>query len=291
MSENPMMPSPPEVLSAIEDWRSLDLRKECRDVIQREFNRIFCHIIQWASSKEIKGGAKYYRVREHHKTWENTSELWEPPKDIAPKGRCNFSGKPMLYVSPYGRTCFEELNVERGKQVYIIKYQKKLEIPVNLRRLYASEAEPKDLSGKPVHTGDDLIAFQVLREFIRSEFMKPVCKKCEGMDYVYNFTESICNFMAMEQKDLDGFVYPSVAKQGGENVTFFPERAREKLDPVDVRIVKLISEDEWYSDPRVDEADWKPILRGKTHFLRGCFKGSIAGDQISWVPCSDLGAF
>lgn len=290
MSEKLVMPIPTKVLAAIEEWRNKDLRKENRDVIQREFNKIFFDIISGVHSKSIDGEKPFYRVREHDKTWETTAELWAPPTDIAKKNRCNFDGEPMLYVSPNGATCFEELDIEKGKQVYVIKYKKKQSTGLKLRRIFGKDL---DLNGKgrQSFSEDGLLSYQIIREFIRSEFMKPVCKKCDGTDYIYNFTASICDFLTMQQDGLDGFIYPSVAKQNDENAAFFPERIKKKLDILDVRIVKLISEDEWYVDSRVDAPLWKPVLRGKTHYLRGCFKGHISGKRIKWEPCSDLGAF
>ena len=293
MTKSQVVPNPTDVLSAIEEWRNLDLRKENKDIIQKEFERVFFDVIQWAPLQNIKGHQAYYRIRKHDKTWENENELWAPSESIARKNRCNFDGEPMLYVSPKASTCFEELGIEAGRQVYIIKYRKRPDIPLKLRRLFSKEADPKDLSGVSVHCGDELIAAQILREFIRSEFMKPFCKnrKCKGTDFIYDFTASICSFMTMQQNDLDGFIYPSVVQQKNENVAFFSEGIREKLEIDGVRIVKLIPEDEWYADPRVDAKIWRPILRGKTHFLRSCFKAETSGEQISWFPCSDLGAF
>ena len=294
------MPSPKEVLDAIDKWRSLYLRTSPPEEIYAKFTEIFYEVITSYHGSSVPGDGylkaneigklvqtkrNFYRIRKSKKMLSSIHDFWAPPKDKAPLNRCNFEGHPMLYISENATTPFEELSVKPDEQIYLIKYSLKLSSSLELSRPFVTDA----LDSYPHDSKEDLIAQRIAREFLRSEFTKPVGK---GTEFLYNLTACICWYM-YKPLPPDGYVYPSIVNANKtSNIALFPA-AQKKLELEDVRIVELTDAAEWCSDPsvNVDDSVWRPILDGKTYFIKSRFQANITGDAVGWSPIDHVGAF
>lgn len=272
MSKKRKMPAPDEVLKAINEWRSLNLISASKEEVSKKFHGVFSNMLKVFVGESSTGGySKFYRIREFEYLIDNVDELWAPPVEKTKKGRCNFSCEPVLYVSTDGANCFEELNISPGEHVYLIRYGKKLG-ELWLRSAYGTSRESAGSEEQVFETKTDNLSYKILREFLRSEFMKPTCQKCDGSDFVYNVTASIIAYLK-SRLDVDGFIYPSAVNVFSKNVSLFPEREKQKLELIDVRIVKLVSNDTY----------------GISY--ETLFKGIVDGDKVSWVSSSGSCSF
>ncbi len=293
------MISPGNVLDAIDKWRALNLRTSSPEEIHVKFNEIFYDVITSYHGLSILGDSSweqneggylarkninFYRIRRSNKILNSIDDFWAPPADKAQTNRCNFEQHPMLYMSKKAITPFEELSVQANEQIYLIKYFLKPDSNLELCRTFIP-GSLKTYYG----TEGDLISERIIREFIRSEFTKPVGK---GTEFLYNLTACICQYMHGKLPS-DGFIYPSIVNANGtSNIALYPD-AQEKLGIEDVRIVELIDADEWCSDPSINVADsvWRPILNGKAYFIKSRLIADISNPAIGWNPCDHTGAF
>ena len=279
------LPRPNEVLDAIDKWRELDLRGSAAEMISAEFNKLFSQMINTASSATLLAPKTFYRIRRSKRMLGSIDEFWAPSKDDAKKGRCGFDGQPMLYLSEDGMTPFEELGVGLYEQVYAVKYNIKPEEELDLRYPFVpwSDSWPKMLPE------ECLIAERIMREFVRSEFMKPVG---QGTEFLYNLTASICWFMHTHMHGrADGISYPSIVHGSHRNNVALYPGAQKKIEIADVRIVEVVNVGEWYGGGRVLTSHFHPVLNEKTRYVNSCFKGCIKDRLVSWEPCAELGDF
>ena len=169
-------------------------------------------------------------------------DCYEPPQDmihaIGP-GRLNRPGEQILYTAN-GRAgwatmaCFEELCIEENEWFMIIEYEatevfsaamigpKRFDSPENEHELSDEEREKSDL----------------LLGFVRSKFQKHIAL---NNNHLYRVTRLIAReFSPGETRRPDIWQYPSVAREGGWNVAFHPNR-RDKLRVRDVKIAKCLA--------------------------------------------------
>jgi hypothetical protein len=296
------LPGPHEVLDAIDQWRELDLRGSSAETVSAEFQKLFSMMINSVHSTTLSAPHSFYRIRRSRRLLSSVDDFGAPPVESAKKSRCGFDGLPMLYLSEDGMTPFEELGVPLHEQVYMVKYGIKPEEKLDLRYPFARLSD--DISSGPSEKW--ILAERIMREFVRSEFIKPVG---DGTEFLYNATASICWFLRTRASgNADGILYPSITLAGHyDNVALYPN-SQSKVEIVDVRIVELVKEDEWISSGRDLASHFHPsfgrvrqrssrgrILLSKLNdnplYVNCCFRGHISGQNVGWEPCTELGSF
>lgn len=176
------LPHPSQVLECIEKWRNLDLRKEEDSEIDKKLSSFLDSLETFTVSSVKQNWFKLWRLRKFNYLIKDVSECWEPPAMNSTMGRCNAKGSPVLYVSVNLKTPFEELLIQPNEQVYLIMY-KQIE-RLNLKRIISKDFKLTDKNGKPVYDDDSMLSYQILREFVRSEFLKPVRKGTEYLQRI-----------------------------------------------------------------------------------------------------------
>jgi hypothetical protein len=261
------MVSPKEALDAIDQWRDLDLISADKKTVVEHFKRIFGPALPvFKSGYTLPRDSSFYRVRRLEYEIKDVRELWAKKSDV-PMSRCNFAGDPALYVSTDPVGCFDELNVGLCEQVYFITYAKKKGVPIYVRLPFGDDLHKHNMAKDVLESNDDTVSYRILREFLVSEFMKPTCPKCDGSNFLYNVTASICAHMKGSIQ-IDGFSYPSAVNIHSKNVAFFAE-AEQKLEIKNVEVLELVG-------------------RSKAGDIT-CHRKSVwerDGDTVSWKPQS-----
>ena len=182
-----VLPHPSYVLECIEKWRNLDLRKKEDSEIDKDLSSFLDSLETFGVSIVEKNWFKLWRLRKFNYPIKDVSECWEPPAVNSTMGRCNAKGLPVLYVSEKLKTPFEELVIQSNEQVYIIMYKQIKRL--NLKRIISKEFKVTDTNGKTFYDNNSMLSYQILREFVRSEFLKPVGN---GTEYLHRISGSMC---------------------------------------------------------------------------------------------------
>lgn len=275
------LPNPSQVMQSIEKWRNLDLRKKTDSEIDLELSEFLYSLETYPVSTTQKSFFKLWRVRRFNYLFKEISECWEPPPSKTPMGRCNAEGSPVLYVSEELNTPFEELNIDLYEQFYAIKYEC-LE-HLNIENIVPKDFESKDEDGTPIYDKESMLSYQILREFVRSEFLKPVGK---GTEYLHRISASMCRVW-FHNNDSDGWLYPSIPSPLEKNVAIKPDSARKKLKIVDVRIARLVPKDEVKNHK--DKFIKHPFYPWARVAIETDFIGKFVDNKINWLPSNDLG--
>lgn len=275
------LPSPAHVMACIEKWRSLDLRKKTDSEIDIELSALLDSLETYMVSSVQKHLFKLWRIRKFNYLFKDISECWAPPAEKTHMGRCNTAGTSVLYVSENLRTPFEELNIQPEEQFYAIKY--KTINSLNLKRVVSKEFEATDSEGRPIYDSESMLSYQILREFVRSEFLKPVGK---GTEYLHRISASMCKLW-FDDNESDGWLYPSVQSPSDTNIALKHESAKEKLVIEDIRIARLVYKDNVSNHKQ--RFGSHPFFDMITMAIETDFKGEITEDTISWVPSTDVG--
>lgn len=180
------------------------------------------------------------------------------------------------------KTPFEELFIQLNEKVYVIKY-KQIE-RLNLKRIVSKELNVTDQKGNPIYDKDSMLSYQILKEFVRSEFLKPVGI---GTEYLHRISGSMCRVW-FDTEDSDGWLYPSVQSPDDLNIAIKPESAHKKLKIEDVRIVRMVDKEEVINSGKISESVL-PLFNMMKMVVESIFKGSINENQITWSPSNDLG--
>jgi len=251
----------------------LNINTANKELVLGEFTRIFSKMLGIFRTETTRlSYPAFYRIRYFDYLIGHIDELWAPPPNKTKKGRCNFDQEPVLYVSTDPANCFAELNIQLKQQVYMICYKRKIG-SLSLRAVFGTDLKAIGLEEQIFTNENDTLSYRILREFLRSEFMKPTCRECSGSNFIYNMTASICSLLRAGP-NVDGFVYPSAVNSFNQNVALLPDCAKQKLELQDVRIVKLISNN---ADEVAYEFLFKGILDDKK--------------QVNWIPFSGKGSF
>lgn len=217
------MPAPTVVLQAIEQWRSLDLRRMSQRQVQSEMSMLREIIGPSLLQTRHSSSARYFRVRKckEGESFERIPDLWEPPSERARLGRCNSAGLPVLYCSRNAATALYECHAAPGDEVLVIEYR------ADALRLahVVGDYDVRDASGVQLLSESGLLAYRILREFLRAEFTKPVGT---GTEFLYHISNAICQIWR-QSEDIAGWIYPSVYSPLDENVALIPERARASM--------------------------------------------------------------
>ena len=220
------MPQPMAVLEAIEDWRSLDLRTATFDGIVASMEALRDKLAFGVVQRSSSIPRKLWRVRKRtgEERFDRVGDLWEPPGSNAKLNRCNQTGSPLLYCSKDLATALDECDIAEEDQLLLVKYRPST--PLRLNRLVGN-FDPNPADGDPVIVGDGLLAYRIMREFLRAEFTKPVG---EGTEALYKVSAAVCHVWAGGD-DSDGWIYPSIRSplEGNDNLALDPRSARSKL--------------------------------------------------------------
>lgn len=275
------LPKPSQVLECIEKWRNLDLRQKTDEEVDEELSDFLDTLETYPMSTKQTHFFKLWRVRKFNYLFKDISECWEPPSSVTPLGRCNAEGSPVLYVSEELNTPFEELNIGFNEQFYSIKY--KTVEHLNIKDIVPKEFESKDKDGNPIYDKESMLSYQILREFVRSEFLKPVGK---GTEYLHRISASMCRIW-FHNNNSDGWLYPSVQSPLEKNVAIKPESAKKKLEILDVRIARLVPKDKVTNHK--DKFIKHPFYNAARIAIETDFIGKIENKKINWEPANDLG--
>lgn len=183
----------------------------------------------------IPASTRFYRVR---KITDETpicppenmrfiGDCWEPPGLALPMGRLNREGIPVLYACAEPLVAFEETHIADGELCSLIVY----ESVSHLTMVYVGT--PPAQEG---YSDEELTKLHIIQDFLETEFTRDVGV---GTEYLYTISNRIADDLFPVIPDLhDGWVYPSVALKGHQNVCFTLE-AKSKLILVGVRICSV----------------------------------------------------
>lgn len=277
-----ILPSPEHVMECIEKWRSLDLRKSTDEEIDAQLSGLLDSLGTYSVSTVQTTPFKLWRIRKFNYLFKEVAECWEPPASKAPMGRCNSAGSPVLYVAKDLETPFEELNVQQGEQVYLIKY--KAIQSLSLKKIVPEDFIATDSNKKPIYDRESMLSYQILREFVRSEFLRPVGS---GTEYLHRISSSMCRVWLNDEQS-DGWIYPSVQAPSKYNIALKPSSARKKLQIDDVKIVRLVPKEN--VENHIDKFRSHPFYNLISMAIEADFKGKIDDGELNWVPVIELGA-
>lgn len=275
------MPHPSIVLECIESWRNIDLRKLSDNDIDQQLSQFLNKLGVYTVHSLNTRPFKLWRIRRFDYLFKEINECWEPPKNKTAPGRCNAKGSPVLYTSEDLETPFEELDIRANEQVYAIKYEAIEDL--NVKRIIPKDFIEKDENGNPLYDSESMISYQILREFVRSEFLRPVGK---GTEYLHKISSAMCRVW-FHSDESDGWIYPSVQTPSKNNFALKPESARKKLKINSVRIVRLVEKE--HVKNHIDKFKSHPFYNLISMAIETDFKGEIKGDCISWKPSTEIG--
>ena len=202
------LPKPSHVQECIEHWRSRDLRRATDAEIEASFaeltDKMGSSVIQRSTSSPT-----LWRVRRNGIRFNSPSDFWSPPPESTKLGRCNVAGEAVLYCARSAITAIDELVLNVGDEIVLINYGSR---DIRLDRI-VGWFDPNPEAGERILEGDDLCSYRILREFLFSEFTKPVGV---GTEFLYRLSAAVCRVWTVP--DSDGWRYPSVKSFGGENV-------------------------------------------------------------------------
>ncbi len=206
------MPAPGRVLECIEEWRALDLRSATDAQVERHLSKLIKDLGEYTTSAITRRGyTKFYRVRPLDESfpWTSPGDFYYTPPERTKRGRCNLPSDPVLYCCPKKVTALQETLTGIGQatpanRFAMIEYAVLGEF--SLAQL-VGPFDPNPRKGPPILSGQELLSAQILREFIRAEFTKPVGA---GTEYLYLISAAICRVW-FDPQEYQGWKYPSVA--------------------------------------------------------------------------------
>ena len=160
-------------------------------------------------------GTLFYRVRADDNL-DSVNDLWEPPSELRQMGR---AGDSALYVALEGNTAIAEKNMQSAERDFAIILYKAAK-PINGIVFF-----------EDVHYND---MGKCLRELCLEVLYRP-CITDEDYAMTNFILQNFLNHPSDDRMESQDMVcYSSVARSGGTNVAFNAERAREKLDILNV---------------------------------------------------------
>jgi RES domain-containing protein len=188
------------------------------------------------------------RVRATGDTWGLTADqLGAPPPERARAGRMNPAGIPYLYVALDEATALAETVSSPPVEVIVATFRASRELTVidlsNLPPLPSVFDQERRM---------DREGLMFLEAFVR-EISKPVRKDgAEHIDYVPS--QVVCEYFAQVFKAadpggrIDGLLYPSAVRPGGENLVLFPTERRwaSEFDAVSFICANTYQLNDWF---------------------------------------------
>jgi hypothetical protein len=266
---------PARIMEIIEEWRHLDFKEISHEEIDKKLKKLIDSFKVISVSGYRSTPQKLWRIRPCNNLKTNISEFWEPPKEKTPLGRCNIEKEPVLYVSENSVTPFEEMKIKQysaTEECYFANI-----VPEN------SEPRNVDAPGSPLlYEGDELVSYQILRDFIRTEFLKPVGEGTdgEGTQFLHRISSSICRTWFGDDQ-YDGWRYPSVHMLKNKNIAIKPEKAHKKLRITKIEIVIMIPH-ELIPNSCTDESHPLVKMYKNAYNVRCLYEGKISGDMVEW---------
>ena len=222
------------LIQNINNFKNLDLKTVDDKELLGMVNLIVTNNI--VSSKVANEGAIFYRARNKtftiendgrttHDVFQSFSEVWYPhPKYLNKLGRLNLARQPMFYASQDAITPIHEIRSENGNQFAIMKYQVKkgqsLQLAVIALNSYEELIKSTKENFRYNWTKKGKKNWRIINDFLKGEFTKHVS---EGHEYEYRSTNALLG--SFNYPGCDGFVYPSIARNGGYNLAIKPEAA------------------------------------------------------------------
>ncbi len=280
MNENSWkFPAPSKVIELIEEWRNLDFRESSHEEIDSRLQSLIDSFEVISVSGCRITPSRLWRIRPCRELKTSIKEFWEPPKGVTPLGRCNIEKEPVLYVSDSAVTSFEEVKIKPFDTFYLIEFKA-------LEECYFANVVPKELNPKkvdvegqpPLYEGEQLISYQILRDFIRTEFLRPVG---EGTEFLHRVSSSICRTW-FKSGDYDGWRYPSVHLVRNKNIAIKPDKAHKKLKINKIELVIMIPHDLVPNDTG-DTSHPLVKMYETAYNTRVLYEGEIIDDSVKWT--------
>jgi RES domain-containing protein len=197
----------------------------------------------------LDAGSSLFRVRERAEddTWElDPKELGAPPSNLARAGRMNPAGISYLYLAFDQQTAFAETLSSPPCSAAIARF----EVLRDLKVLDLSNlpALPSIFDDEQRWERERLL---FLRQFVEG-ISKPVRK--DGREHVeYVPSQVVSEYFAhvfnyVERPSLDGLIYPSAVRPGGQNLVLFPRKRTsidEMFSQVEYKDAKFITFANW----------------------------------------------
>ena len=150
---------------------------------------------------------------------------------------------------------------------------------MNLKIVVSDQLVAKDQNGTHLYDESSMISYQILREFIRSEFLKPVGK---GTEYLHRISGAICRVW-FGSGEFDGWLYPSVHTPAKNNIALKPESAHRKLEIEQVHIIKFIKKTDAMTNYETS-SKMISFLDNTWGVFEAKHQGHIKNKEITWVP-------
>lgn len=206
-----------------------------------------------------------WRVRRNGVRFDSVRGFWYPAPTIVRQGRCNRAGEPLLYVAPNAITALDEMEVAIGERLVLMRYRCTSQLQID--RVVGYE-DPNPKQGDRILDGDDLLSYQILREFIQTEFTRYVLP---GNEHLYRVSAAICRSWTASESN-DGWLYPSVKSTNRENVALKPTSADNLLVLKHVYLLDV-------TNTRVAKTRFG-LVQGIA--LRGVDSADVTGAVVTW---------
>lgn len=262
---------------AVNKWRDSNFRGLAAAEVDLALSRFLDDIRTYPIVTVQKNYKSLWRVRSSGSRFDHVREFWAPPNEKAQLQRCNEAGSPLLYASEHISTPFSEVEIGLNEVCHLIQYECLSQL--SLVDIIPSPLVPLASDHSPVYDDRSLHAYQILRDFLRDEFMRD---DDEDRKISYNLTSSFCRIWSGGNGH-DGWIYPSVRGGRGLNIALRPDAARLKLRIKKVQIVEL-------SEEVAPSASGKKVigflpgsLRSSAKYITSSMVGLVHGDNISWT--------
>lgn len=253
---------PIEILRHIEEWRTFDLRNSSFDAVEARVKELRDRVGRAIITRRTTSLPKLWRVQRFQpdRDWGRASSVLCRPGGAQSIGRCHGVGDCVLYCATDAATAFEEVRDVRavpGAEFVLIQYKGSKNFSLNK---VVGNPVPRALDGTNLISGAHLIAYQIMREFVRTEFTRVVGS---GTEYLYMLSAAFSRHWA-DYDRYHGWLYPSERSFGGENVCLKESAIQGNLSIV-------------------------AVLRGKVHphgrllVFTHSESGNVIGDAITWT--------
>lgn len=231
------MPTPEEAILAIEEWRSIDHNGASDSDLEAAVRKLIDTLKYIVVPCTSRINYSYCRVRRFCADswpWCKREDLLAPPSTASVRyGRCNIPGESVLYCTRHRYTALREMRIMPGERFVSIEYKSVGEH--SLARI-ARPLDPNPENEPPLLMGDQLLAYQILREFVRVEFTRQVAK---DSDVSYKVSNALCNGW-FNANSYDGWIYPSIAAHGQENVAFKAGAAERLITEIEADLCEML---------------------------------------------------
>lgn len=180
-----------------------------------------------SEKREYKEGSIFYRVRKLKREMLNLkhSDFWEAPKEVIERGRINRPMEQLLYMSPNEPyTPISETHIGQNDPFLLIAY--KTTCPLSVFGIGVGGSFDGECTQETEKKLD------IISDFVKRNFLKS-----SGSAYILSnvIAQEICRY------DYDGWLYPSVANEGGENLCL-KLTAKESLEIQSAYLCELVDE-------------------------------------------------